>query len=442
MFTLPIILLGKAISSISRLLNKGNGSTWPGHIALTLDKHFLKHIITPAKVTAVFVIGTNGKTTTSRMLATILKSANLPVFQNTAGANLLNGIASTLIANTTVTGRLKKGYAIFEVDEFTVPLLLEQVTPDAIIVLNLFRDQLDRYGELDSIASRWKKSFQELPKETTLILNADDPLVAYLGNDLPVNKAQVRYFGLEEKTKKKVLQHAADSIYCPRCHEKLIYNDIYYSHLGKWHCEKCGLQRPRPDISHFSYPLPGTYNKYNTLAAITYAKAHALTDAAIEKALMLVTPAFGRQESVQYNGKQIQIFLSKNPTSLNESLSTIKTLGAKTVLLVLNDRIPDGRDVSWIWDVDFEEYLEEFDRIFLSGDRVYDLALRLQYCLEISNVKFPMLNFQERVKLYESLESAVNHATQVLPTNEKLYILPTYSAMLEVRKVITGKKIL
>lgn len=439
MLTNALILTGKLITYLSRVTKKGNGSTWPGHIALSVDKTFIRNVLKNSHIKIVLIVGTNGKTTTGKMLTTILERAGNNVFQNTSGANLLNGIASTIITHASIHGKLPEGYAVFETDEFNLPLLLEEVIPDAIIVLNLFRDQLDRYGELDTIAKKWHESFLKLPRATTLILNADDPLIASLDDSL---KAKVIYYGLNEKTAYTSLQHAADSLYCPRCGAKLIYDRIFYSHIGIWHCPKCGLKRPKPEITSFFFPLHGAYNKYNTLAAVSYAQLQGIEKQDIEDALKTVKPAFGRQEMLDYNGKKVQIFLSKNPAGYNESLRTIKELGARTVLFLLNDRIPDGRDVSWIWDVDFEEFTHGFDHIFVSGDRVYDLALRLQYAIENKKSNMKNQKYKEKIQHYESLKEAIDRATEGIDKSETLYILPTYSAMLETRKIITGREIL
>jgi len=427
-----LIFLGKSIGLVSKALNLGSGSTWPGHIALSLNKHIISDLLKNSKTKIVLIAGTNGKTTTGKMIATILAYAGKDVFQNNSGANLMNGLASTLIANADLFGAVKNDYLVFECDENSLPVILKEVTPHAVVFLNLFRDQLDRYGEIDSIIKKWKESLADLPKTTTVYLNADDPQIADLGKNLNAN---VLYFGLGEKNARDSLQHASDSIYCPNCHTKLAYQKIYYSHLGVWSCPKCKFKRPKPDITSADYPLSGTYNKYNTLASVLFAQHENISFDTIGSALQKVTPAFGRQEIIEVNGKNAQIFLAKNPASFNQTLQTITELGAKTVLVVLNDNVPDGRDVSWIWDVDFEEYVDTFTRIFISGERVYDMALRIQYTQKLQN-------HNEKVFIYENPEEAMKVSLLLLSENETLYILPTYSAMLDVRKILTGKKIL
>lgn len=437
-----LILLGKLISAINRFLNSGSGSTWPGHIALSLNKNFIRNILKNSKTKIILIAGTNGKTTTGKLIQTILEKNGKKVFQNTAGANLLNGIASTLVLHSTVVGRLNYNFAIFEIDENTLPLILKEITnPDFIILLNLFRDQLDRYGEVNTIARKWSTALKNLNNKTTLLLNADDPQVAHLG--LHPEGVNVIYFGINPKNNTNKIQHASDSTYCPNCGKKLIYKFAYFSHLGDWSCKKCGFKHPQETfISAPIYPLSGIYNKYNTNATVLLAKELGFSKEKILSALKDFKPAFGRQEILNIDGKKVQIFLSKNPTSFNESLRTIASLNAKNLLLVLHDRIPDGRDVSWIWDVDFEEYIPKFKNISVSGDRTYDMALCLKYASGNQNLKGKSQNYNSKFKIYDDLKNAIKESLKSLSANETLYILPTYSAMLEVRKILTGKKIL
>jgi UDP-N-acetylmuramyl tripeptide synthase len=428
-----LILLGKSLSTVSKRLNLGHGSTWPGHIALSVNKNFIKNILRNSKTKIILIAGTNGKTTTSTMIRSILEQNGNTVLQNESGANLLNGIASTLLLKSSPTGKITQDYAIFEVDENSLPLVLKELTPDYLILLNLFRDQLDRYGEVNAIASKWHKAVKQLSSETTLILNADDPQIAWIG--MQKTQSKVFYFGLDDPgSGKKHMQHAVDSTYCPNCSHKLTYKTNYYSHLGDWYCPNCKEKRPTLDAADALYfPLAGMYNRYNTIAAVFCAKLNNVTDETIQQSLKEFKPAFGRQEIINIDGKHVQLFLSKNPTSFNESLRAIMDKKVAHILFVLNDRIPDGRDVSWIWDVDFEEYLKENVDVSVAGDRAYDMALRLKYAhpaVKKVYTYFPLL------------EKGVHKALAKVPKGETLYVLPTYSAMLEVRKVLTGKKIL
>ena len=425
-----LIIFGKSLSIISRFLNVGSGSTWPGHIALSINKNFIKDLLKSSKVKVILIAGTNGKTTTGKLIQTILNANGKRVFQNKSGANLLNGIASSIILNSNLLGKIDKDFAIFEIDENILPFILKEIpNPSFVIILNLFRDQLDRYGEVNIIAKKWKDAIQHLPSRTNLILNSDDPQVAYLASYL--EGVSVNFFGIDKKNKTEKPQHASDSTYCPNCGKKLIYNSVYFSHLGDWECKSCNFKHPKKAFTKSpTYPLQGTYNQYNTNAAVLFAKINNISNLTIQQSLRNFKPAFGRQEDLTIQDKKVKIFLSKNPTSFNESLRTIASLNANNLLIVLNDRIPDGLDVSWIWDVDLEDFSSRFKNITVSGDRVFDMGLRLKYA------EFKSFETEE------NLTKAINLSLKNTLQKETLYILPTYSAMLEVRKILTGKKIL
>lgn len=423
---LPLIWLGKAILKFSKLSNLGSGSTWPGHIAIERDRDFIRKILDKnLKLKIILIAGTNGKTTTGKLIQTILERNGDKVFQNEEGANLLNGIASTLIKFSDLNGKINYDYAILEVDENSLPLVLDNIKPEAIILLNLFRDQLDRYGEVNIIADKWKRALSSIGPTTKIVLNADDPKIAFLGDKFK----NAKYFSVEGES--KPADHASDSSYCPSCGAKLNYKTYTFSHLGDWSCTKCGLRKPKADLKKIkTYPLPGLYNMYNIHAALLTAKALGIPTRKIHESLRYFKPAFGRQEIIEYKGKKIQIFLSKNPASFNQSLATINELKAKHLLLVLNDRIPDGRDVSWIWDVDFENKLNHFKSIAVSGDRVYDMALRLKYAS------------RNDFQAYDVLSDAIDAQIASTESNDTLYVLPTYSAMLDLRKLLTGRSLL
>lgn len=404
-----VVILTKLISNVSILLAFGAGETWPGEIALRLRPNIAASLAKDLKYGVILVAGTNGKTTTSLMLKTILEHQGLSVVHNATGANLLNGIVSSLIKES------RCDWGIFEVDENSLPIVLRYITPKRIVLLNLFRDQLDRYGEVDVIMEKWLYALSRIPRDTTLILNSDDPGIATLGSLL---KGDVTFFGINNpKEFLNVKEHATDSTFCPKCGNRLRYDGVYFSHLGVWNCEKCGNTRPKPTVTTASFPLSGLYNQYNALAAFAVVKTIGIR----KPDLSGFSPAFGRQEELAVDGHTVKIFLSKNPAGFNASLRTVLEMGAKNLLLVLNDRIPDGRDVSWIWDVDFETIPKKI-HITVSGDRVYDMALRIKYA--------------ERNAVVEpNLEKA-------LESSGDLYVLATYSAMLEVRKILTGRKIL
>lgn len=430
-----LILFGKIISKLSSVLRLGSGATWPGHITLNLNPKFIREILNKSKTKIIVVAGTNGKTTTTKLIRTILEADGKKIFQNSTGANLLNGLASTLVENSSLIGKLNFDYGIFEIDENTLPLALKEFVPDYLVLLNLFRDQLDRYGEVNTIALKWQKAIQQLNSKTLMILNADDPQIAFLGK----GKKNSKYFGLDEKKKSPAEEQilAADSTQCQNCGSRLKYQNRTFSHLGNWYCASCKNKRPTLNLSKIDkYPLPGTYNKYNALAAVLTAQVLNIPGRIVSSALQNFSPAFGRQEKIEYKDRSIQLFLSKNPTSFNESLRTMAELGGKHVLFVLNDRIPDGRDVSWIWDTALEGNIDQFKQITVSGDRTYDMAIRLKYAS-----KSLIINPSSLI-IEENLSRAINLALDQLPKSEILYVLPTYSAMLEVREILTGKKIL
>ncbi|MBI4089132.1 MAG: DUF1727 domain-containing protein [Candidatus Levybacteria bacterium] len=435
-----LVLFGKLLSTISRFFNLGSGSTWPGHLALLINKNFIKDLLKNSKIKVILVTGTNGKTTTGKLIQTVLEKSGKKVFQNASGANLLNGIASSLLLHSSILDKINYDYAIFEIDENILPFILKEITPDYLILLNLFRDQLDRYGEVNTITKKWQKALSKLSKNTTLILNADDPQIASLRRHL--EGVNIKFFGIDSKNNTEKTQHASDSIYCPNCGEKLTYISTYFSHLGDWICKKCHNKHPQETFTSSPfYPLSGVYNQYNTNAAVLLAQALGFDKEKITASLKGFKPAFGRQEILDIEGKKAQIFLSKNPTSFNESLRTIASLNAKTILIVLNDRIPDGRDVSWIWDVEFENYVDSFEHIIISGERCYDMALRIKYANSLKNQKIAIGQFNN-LTIEDDLRKTIKISLSKIDTKQTLYILPTYSAMLEVRKILTNKKIL
>jgi UDP-N-acetylmuramyl tripeptide synthase len=441
MTRLPIIL-GKTISTASRLMRRGNGSTWPGEVALRLNPLILQSFLPIVKKKIILVAGTNGKTTTSKMIVHILQqkeeSGKRKVIYNPSGANLLNGLVSAFIYSADWSGGISADYAVLEVDEATLSQVLGQmdwktIQPEkvTIVLLNLFRDQLDRYGEVDSIARRWEEYLTVLPKEVTLVLNADDPQIAYLGTR---TKADVKYIGIDKPDQYlKTADHATDSTYCVNCGAKLSYKGIYFSHIGIWSCPSCGLKRPKAHVYNMYSPLPGLYNEYNTYSAAAAVESAGYSVQEITEALKDFTPAFGRQEELQVGSKTIKLFLSKNPAGFNASIRAVLDLKPTVIMMSLNDRIPDGRDVSWIWDVDFEMIPEKI-KLIATGDRAYDMGVRLKYTGD--------WKYEERISVFEDVKEAINQGLEQIGEGETLFILATYSAMLEVRKIIKGRKIL
>jgi UDP-N-acetylmuramyl tripeptide synthase len=438
------VFAAKTITSTIRTLKLGAASVLPGTIGKRIHPHILALLSQQIKYGVIIVAGTNGKTTTSLLLRSILEKDGWKVVHNEAGANLVNGLITTLLDRTSLTGKLKADYGILEVDENVIPIVLPQIAPKYILTLNLFRDQLDRYGEVDTISYKWGKAIAPLAADTTLIVNGDDPSLAYLGQQMERAEIpkQVKYFGLTEPDLYlDEIPHAVDSIYCPSCGHALDYEGVYISHQGDYKCPSCGFQKSPLSIDSKEWPqvLIGVYNKYNTLAAVTTMQAIGVKKEVILDTINNFQAAFGRAEEVIYQGKKVRILLTKNPASMNETIRAVtqvnKSGSGGVSLMVLNDRTPDGTDVSWIWDVDTEKFVNASDAIVVSGDRVYDMALRLEYS---------KIDPQRGCKLVvkEDLKDAIDTAITLTPPTETLHIIPTYSAMLEVREIITGRKIL
>ncbi len=429
------VSIAKSVTFLVRSMRLGAASVLPGSIARRIEPRLLELLSQQVKNGVILIAGTNGKTTTALLLCTILEHKGYKIAHNSTGANLENGLAMALIENTGLLGSLDVDYAILEVDENIVPKVLKPLQPKVFLCLNLFRDQLDRYGEVDTISKRWTKVISTLPADTVVIPNADDPTLSYLGQQL---NQKVLFFGLNEPEHYlEAIPHAVDSIYCPRCGHSLDYQGVYLSHLGDFTCPSCGFSKSRPSLESgkWSQILVGLYNKYNTLAAATAAKELGVDEGTIRETINNFQAAFGRGEDLVIDGKRVRILLSKNPVGTNETIRVVTQSNDTTTLVVLNDRTPDGTDVSWIWDVDTEKLVERGGTLVVSGDRVYDMALRLRYSENSVESKINLI-------VDEDLPRAIATALEHTPANETLHILPTYSAMLEVREVLTGRKIL
>jgi UDP-N-acetylmuramyl tripeptide synthase len=438
------VLTAKTVTSTIRTLKMGAASVLPGTISKRLHPQILSLLSQQIKSGIIVVAGTNGKTTTSLLLRSILEKDGWKVVHNEAGANLVNGLITTLLEHTSLTGKLTADYGILEIDENVIPLVLPQLKPKYILALNLFRDQLDRYGEVDTIIYRWQKVIAELDRDTTLVVNGDDPALAHLGQQLEqgAKPKQVKYFGLTEPALYlDEIPHAVDSIYCPSCGTALIYQGVYLSHQGDFDCPKCSFTKSELSIDSKAWPqvLIGVYNKYNTLAAITTTESIGVKKEVILDTISTFQAAFGRSEELVYQGKKVRILLTKNPVGMNETIRAVnqvkKAGGGSVTLMILNDRTPDGTDVSWIWDVDTEKFVNSGGTIVVSGDRVFDMALRLEYSKTDPHGGCKLI-------VKEDLKDAIDTALSLTQPHETLHIVPTYSAMLEVREILTGRKIL
>lgn len=442
------IIVGKIISYLNKLTGSG-ATAAPGLAALKIDPHLIKKLTKKLRYGNIIISGTNGKTTTAR-LTSDMASIKFRVVHNRQGSNLLRGIASTLISSSSLTGKSPANLGIWEVDEATLPEALQNIDTKIIVLLNLFRDQLDRYGEVDTIRNKWQKALQGLTPKLgeTLILNADDPGIAFLARSF---KGKVIYFGIEDKKidLPEVLQ-VADVKHCLNCGQELNYSTILSSHLGHYACPKCSFKRSKPntyatnlkfnhDFSseakitiHYSlltihYNLPGFYNVYNVLAAVAIADQLKIDHTKIRQRIESFSAAFGRFQKVAIQGKSASIFLIKNPTGANEVLRVLSKRQNMSVLVILNDKIADGRDVSWIWDTNWEILAPKIKRISVSGTRAWDLATRIKY----AGTKMSKNN------VYENIDYSIVKSISNLNNKDTLIILPTYTAMLEIQKTLS-----
>jgi len=446
------VAAAKATAALSRRFRFGGGSALPGLVAERIDPDLVIGLASELGKGSVLVTGTNGKTTTARLLRSIAKAGGLEVVANRTGSNMMRGIGSALVEAADWSGGIasaERRLGIFEVDEATLPHAARAVQPRAVLFTNLFRDQLDRYGEVEHVAQVWRAAVGELPDSVTVVLNVDDPSVASLAD---VAKGRVITYGMKDTSSGVgAVEHAADARWCPSCGSELSYSAVCYGQLGHWRCPSCGKSRPEPDIvcgrldsgsGHLDLtiwmpagqakarlPLTGLYNGYNALAAVAAANALGLEREAIERGLNAFTAAFGRQERMRISGRDVQILLAKNPAGLNQVLRTITNDGSLADLVFfLNDNIADGRDVSWIWDVDFELLAGKTRSVAVSGIRAWDMALRLKYAGLYRDGASP------RVEPEPSL--ALKQALAATPEGGTLYVIPTYTAMLQVRDLL------
>ena len=455
------ILGGKTAGLLSRATGRGGGTALAGLVATRIDDSLIDQLARQIPLGSVVISATNGKTTTARMTAAIARAWGAEPIHNRAGSNLLRGVATALLDYARPNGSLRTGRAalgIFEVDEGVVPLALPSLGPRAVALGNLFRDQLDRYGEIDLIAQRWQEALAAAPAELTVCLNADDPVVAALGRNLEPDR--VIYYGVDD-TRQGVdgLDHAADSKWCPDCGRPFEYSTVYYAHLGWYTCPVGHWSRPAPAVAarrvdpaglrgsridvvspqgffEVTLPLPGLFNVYNALAAISLSLAVGCPVEAIQNGLSHLSAAFGRLESLEIAGRRVWLLLSKNPTGFNASLRTVFAgEGSRHCLLVLNDRIADGRDISWIWDVDFEPFVDRFGRLLVSGTRAEDLALRLKYAVSTAEAAKPP-------EVEKDLGKALDWLVGEIPAGEEAFVLATYTAMLDLQALLTRRGLL
>ena len=444
--------LSRAIGAASRASGRGGGTTLPGRVLLRMEPEAIARLGAGLDRGTTIVSATNGKTTTAGMIAAILAADGRHPVHNRAGSNMTWGVATALLEQRGDEG-------LFEVDEAWLPRVAEQLDPSLIVLGNLFRDQLDRYGEMEALADDWAGTVANRVGLTRFVLNADDPLIADLGRD-PAGERRdgVTYFGVEDDSQAlPELQHAFDAKHCRRCGHPYAYERAFVGHLGHYSCPNCGAERPSPDVAatgielrgmegstvavrtpaaelSLDLPLPGLYNVYNALAAIAAGLELGVAPERIAAALGEMRAAFGRVETIEVGGVPVSILLIKNPAGANEVLRTLMLESRERgedgegidLWIALNDRIADGRDVSWIWDADFE-LLGGVRRVVCSGTRAPEMALRLKYAGWS----------EEAIEVVPGIETSLDAA--VAGSRGRLFALPTYTALLELRKLLADR---
>jgi lipid II isoglutaminyl synthase (glutamine-hydrolysing) len=437
------IAAARGVAALSRRVGAGGGTTIPGRLLAQLDPGAIDRLAARLASGTAVVSATNGKTTTTAMAAEILRPWHR-LAHNAAGANLVSGVASALLS----AGGADLG--LFEVDEGALPELLRRLRPGAVCLGNLFRDQLDRYGELELVAERWRGAVATLPADAQLVYNADDPQLAAVSE----SRAGSVAFGLDDPSvARPSLQHAADSKYCVRCGTPYTYAAAYVGHLGDYRCPRGDHARPplqiaardvslqgldrasfvldTPEGSHrIELRLPGLYNVYNAVAAAALARSLGAGLDEIAAGLERFSAAFGRFERVAVGDKTVLLLLIKNPAGANEAVRTLVDGGAPNLLVVaLNDEIADGRDVSWIWDVDFEPLLPGLAKLVASGVRAAELALRFRY----GGLA------EDAIEVVPELGQALDRGLELTPDGGELVLLPTYTAMLGLQRLLASR---
>jgi lipid II isoglutaminyl synthase (glutamine-hydrolysing) len=440
--------IARAVGELSRRSGRGGGTTLPGRLLVRMAPDAIERLAGQLERGSIVVSSTNGKTTTAGMISGVLRADGRTPVHNRAGSNMHWGIATALLERSGDEG-------LFELDEAWLPRVAPQLRPRLLVLGNLFRDQLDRYGELERLADEWAELVTRLEGSCEFALNADDPLIADLGRDKDLQRRPgVTYFGIEDESQAlPELQHAHDAKHCRRCGAPYVYDRAFVGHLGHYTCPNCDAGRPAPDVAatdielhgisgsrvhvttpvgelDIDLPLPGLYNVYNALAAITAGMRSGVPLERIREGLESTRAVFGRVETIEVSGKPVSILLIKNPAGANEVLRTLRlesTNGGIDLWLALNDRIADGRDVSWIWDADFELLADAVRRVVCTGTRAPDMALRLKYA------GWP----EDSIEVVDPIPSSLDEAVAAAP--DRLFALPTYTALLELRTLLAQR---
>jgi lipid II isoglutaminyl synthase (glutamine-hydrolysing) len=443
---------GKAAGTASKVLRLGGGTSFPGTVARLLDPHVLQKVAAASDLRTVVVTGSNGKTTTCRMLAALADVGGLRVAQNRTGSNLMQGVISAALLGADLRGRMDAQLLLLEVDEGTLPHVIPDLQPDTLLITNIFRDQLDRFGELYSMARDLEAVIESLPASSTVVLNGDDPLVASFAPDA---RARRMYFGIgDDRAGTQLPEHAADTIRCVRCQHPLTYRVVHVSHLGDYHCPECGNARPHLDVAvtaiepsqetgseitvatpagpfSLRVPLAGLHNVYNAAAALagatTLSLPRPLEPVEARRAIIRVRPAFGRLEEIRAGGRQLMLAFVKNPTSYNTTMrEVLRRPGPKHILAAHSNTVVDGEDFAWLWDVDLEQLVPQMASLTASGTRAEEVALRFKYAGASAAY----------TEVIPDRAAALDRALACTPSGEPLCIFAGYTPMRELRTVM------
>jgi len=439
---------GKLAGTTGRVLRVGGGTSLPGIIARRIDPDVLRKVVGHSTAKKVVVCGSNGKTTTCRMVAALSETSGRHVTQNRTGSNLLPGVTAVAVNGASLTGHLDADALVFEIDEATIRYAVPEIMPDVVVVNNIFRDQLDRYGELYSVARSLEEMIRQLPASATIVLNGDDPLVASFAPDAVAKRL---YFGMETSdVGTQVPEHAADTIRCVKCQHDLTYEKVYISHLGAFRCPACGYARPRLDVAvthvaaqalgpsqvslrtpvgeiSYQLSLPGLHNVYNSAGAIAAALAMGLDVEIAVKAFEEMRPAFGRLEEIKAGDKRIILAFVKNPISYNTTLRAIlQQPGKKHLLSAHSNAVTDGEDFAWLWDIDLEELTPQLSTLVTSGTKADELAMRFKY----AGVA------EDAITVIPDRQAALDSALAQVAPGDTLYVLAGYTPLHELRRIM------
>ncbi len=448
----PKVALARATGALSRRSGRGGGTTLPGRLLLRMAPDAIARLGARLTGGSAIVSATNGKTTTAGMIAAALRADGRDPVHNRAGSNMTWGVATALLEQSGSEG-------LFEVDEAWLPRVVDELDPALVVLGNLFRDQLDRYGELEHLAEDWGEVVAARAGQASFVLNADDPLVADLGRDRDLNRREgITYFGIDDPSQAlPELQHAHDAKHCRRCGAPYDYERSFMGHLGHYSCSNCGAGRPEPDFvataidldgmrgsrmtirtpagtAELRLPFPGLYNAYNALAALAAAVGLGVALDVAVAGIAESRSAFGRVETIRIGEESLSILLIKNPAGANEVLRTLrlesesaKEPAGLDLWIALNDRIADGRDVSWIWDADFELLAGSVRTLVCAGTRAPELALRMKY----AGVPEDLIEVSPEIE--ESLDRSLERGSG------RVFALPTYTALIELHRLMAAR---